>query len=74
MDDQQRQTHVETRLLEAPTVRDYLDDFALRAGRHLGSRIEVSISLRHAGQDRLVASSSCTYSTSAGLASTAAHA
>lgn len=58
MDHQQSQTYVETRLLEAPTVRDYLDDFALRAGRHLGTGIEVSISLRHAGRDRLVASSS----------------
>lgn len=59
MDDQQQsQTDIETRLLAAPTVRDYLDDFALRAGRHLGGGIEISISLRHAGKDRLVASSS----------------
>jgi GAF domain-containing protein len=58
VDEQQGQEHVELRLLEAPTVRDYLDDFALRAGRHLGTRTEVSISLRHAGTDRLAASTS----------------
>lgn len=51
-------TELETELLEAPTVRDYLDDFALRAGRHLGPDLDVSISLRHAGRDRLAAASS----------------
>jgi uncharacterized protein YgfB (UPF0149 family) len=49
---------VETRLLEAPTLRDYLDEFAMRAGRHLGIDTELCISLRHAGADRLAASSS----------------
>ena len=58
MDEQQSQTHVETRLLEAPTVRDYLDDFALRSGRHLGPHTDVSISLRHDGTNRLAASTS----------------
>lgn len=58
MDEQTSQTDVEMRLLEAPTVRDHLADFALRASRHLGSGTEVSISMRHAGTDRLVASSS----------------
>ena len=58
MDDQVSQSHVERSLLEATTVRDYLDDFALRAGRHLGTTTEVSISLRHGGRDRLAASSS----------------
>jgi hypothetical protein len=49
---------VEARLLEAPTLRDYLDDFALRAGGQLGGDTEVCITLRHAGADRLAASSS----------------
>jgi hypothetical protein len=52
----ERPQQVETRLLEAPTVRDHLDDFALRAGRHLGTDTDVSITLRHAGRDRLAAS------------------
>lgn len=57
MDDDES-TGVEVHLLDAPTLRDYLDDYALRAGRHLGSDTDVSISLRHAGRDRLAASSS----------------
>ena len=52
------QGELETLLLEAPTVRDYLDDFALRASHRLGPETEVSISLRHRGHDRLAASSS----------------
>ncbi len=56
--DEQASTDVQVRLLEAPTVRDHLDDFALRAGRHLGADTDTSISLRHAGRDRLAASSS----------------
>jgi GAF domain-containing protein len=56
--DEHESTGVEVHLLEAPTLRDYLDDCALRAGRHLGSDTDVSISLRHAGRDRLAASSS----------------
>lgn len=55
--DQQIQQHVEVRLLEAPDVRGHLDDFALRAGRHLGTDTDVSITVRHAGRDRLAASS-----------------
>ena len=49
---------VEVALLEAPTLRDYLDDFAMRAGRHLGPGTDVSITLRHARRDRLAAASS----------------
>lgn len=45
-------------LLETRTVRDHLDDFALRAGHRLGASTEVSISLRLEGSDRLAASSS----------------
>jgi hypothetical protein len=52
------QAVLEARLLEAPTLRDYLDDFALRAGGQLGRDTEVCITMRHAGADRLVASSS----------------
>ncbi len=51
------QQHLEQRLLAAPSVRDHLDDFALRAGRHLGTDTDVSITLRYAGRDRLAASS-----------------
>ncbi|WP_298460958.1 GAF domain-containing protein [uncultured Cellulomonas sp.] len=52
------QQAVEARLLGAPTLRDYLDDFVLRAGNHLGEHVEVCISLRHSGADRLAATSS----------------
>jgi GAF domain-containing protein len=50
------QQRVEVGLLGAPSLRDHLDDFALRAGRHLGTGTDVSITLRHAGRDRLAAS------------------
>jgi len=52
------QLHVETLLLESGSVRDYLDEFALRASHRLGADTEVSITLRHDGADRLVAASS----------------
>ena len=52
------QLHLETMLLESGSVRDYLDDFALRASLRLGTDVEVSISLRHRGQDRLAAAAS----------------
>jgi hypothetical protein len=58
VDENADQQVVERRLLEAPTLRDYLDEFAMRAGRHLGPDTEVCITLRHAGSDRLAASSS----------------
>lgn len=45
-------------LLEARTVRDHLEDFALRASRRLGPDTDVSISVRHRGHDRLAASTS----------------
>jgi hypothetical protein len=57
MTDRDVHTELETLLLEARTVREHLDDFALRAGNHLGRGTHCSISLRHAGEDRLVASS-----------------
>lgn len=40
------------------TVQEHLDDLASRAAHHLGPDIECSIILRHAGEDRRVASSS----------------
>ncbi len=58
MDEDEKQQHLEVGLLGAPSLRDHLDDFALRAGRHLGTDTDVSITLRHAGRDRLAASSS----------------
>ena len=45
-------------VLDARTVRDHLDDFAVRAGHHLGSGTHCSVSLRHLGEDRLAAASS----------------
>lgn len=58
MTDHHTRADLESLLVEARTVRDHLDDFALRAGHHLGRGTECSISLRHEGQDRLAASSS----------------
>jgi hypothetical protein len=52
------QLQVETLLLDSGSVRDYLDDFALRASHRLGGDTEISITLRHSGHDRLVATSS----------------
>lgn len=49
---------VEALVLGARTVRDHLDDFAVRAGHHLGAGTHCSISLRHLGHDRLAAASS----------------
>jgi GAF domain-containing protein len=57
MADRDVHTELESLLLEARTVREHLDDFALRAGHHLGRGTHCSISLRHAGEDRLAASS-----------------
>lgn len=57
MSDRERQADLESLLLEARTVREHLDDFALRAGHHLGRGTHCSISLRHEGEDRLAASS-----------------
>jgi hypothetical protein len=45
-------------ILEARTVRDHLDSFALRAANHLGPGTHCSVSLRHGGTDRLAATSS----------------
>ena len=45
-------------ILEARTVREHLDSFALRAANHLGPGTQCSISLRHGGTDRLAATSS----------------
>lgn len=53
-----QQQDLESLLLQAPTVREHLDDFALRASHRLGADTEVSIALRHRGYDRLAASSS----------------
>ncbi len=58
VDEHRIQRGVERRLLEGSTLRDHLDDYAMRAGRHLGTGTEVSISLRHAASDRLVATGS----------------
>lgn len=49
---------LETFVLEARTVRDHLDELASRAGTQLLAGTEVSISVRHRGHDRLVATSS----------------
>lgn len=49
---------LEALLLSARTVRDHLDDFAVRAGDHLAPGTLCSIGLRHRGHDRLAASSS----------------
>jgi GAF domain-containing protein len=57
MADQHVSTELESLLIEARTVREHLDDFTLRAGHHLGRGTHCSISLRHAGEDRLAASS-----------------
>ncbi|MFS0701644.1 hypothetical protein AB6N24_16855 [Cellulomonas sp. 179-A 4D5 NHS] len=48
---------LETFVLEARTVRDHLDDLASRAGTQLLAGTEISISVRHRGHDRLVATS-----------------
>ncbi len=45
-------------VLGTRTVREHLDDFAVRAGHHLGSGTHCGVSLRHLGQDRLAAASS----------------
>jgi hypothetical protein len=45
-------------ILEARTVREHLDSFALRAANHLGPGTHCSVSLRHGGTDRLAATSS----------------
>ncbi len=45
-------------VLQATTVREHLDGFALRAANHLGPGTHCSISLRHGGTDRLAATSS----------------
>jgi hypothetical protein len=45
-------------ILHGSTVREHLDGFALRAANHLGPGTHCSISLRHAGTDRLAATSS----------------
>jgi hypothetical protein len=58
MADEHVNADLESLLLEARTVREHLDDFALRAGHHLGHGTHCSISLRHEGEDRLAASSS----------------
>jgi hypothetical protein len=49
---------VEALVLGARSVRDHLDDFAVRAGHHLGAGTHCSIALRHHGEDRLAAASS----------------
>ena len=49
---------VEALILGTRTVRDHLDDFAVRAGHHLGAGTHCSVSLRRHGQDRLAAASS----------------
>ncbi len=43
-------------LLEAPSIREHMDDFALRAAYRIGPRTHSSISLRHDGYERVVAS------------------
>ena len=58
MDQHPTPTRFETLVLQAPTVQHYLDDYVIRAGHHLGFGIDVTVSLRHRGHDRLVASSS----------------
>lgn len=58
MDTDPSRIQAEADLLGEPSLRVYLDDFALRAGRHLGADLDLSISLRHAGRDRLAASTS----------------
>jgi hypothetical protein len=45
-------------ILEARSVREHLDSFALRAANHLGPGTHCSVSLRHQGTDRLAATSS----------------
>lgn len=52
------QQDLEQLILEASSVRDHLDDFALRISHHVGTDTHCSISLRHGGRDRLAASSS----------------
>jgi hypothetical protein len=48
---------LEALLIESRTVREHLDDFAMRAGDHLTPGTQCSIALRHHGHDRLAASS-----------------
>jgi len=43
-------------LLEAPSIREHLDDFAIRAAYRVGPRTHSSVSLRHQGYERVVAS------------------
>ncbi|GAA2720763.1 GAF and ANTAR domain-containing protein [Cellulomonas aerilata] len=48
---------LEALLIESRTVRDHLDEFAVRAAEHLPPGTQCSIALRHRGRDRLAASS-----------------
>jgi hypothetical protein len=49
---------VERELLQMTTIEAHLDDLAMRASHNLGAGIDCSITLRHRGEDRRVASNS----------------